>query len=297
MNAAASALAQGDGRITLTCGRVITYRCYGAVDGRPVLALHGTPGSRLKFSTTDDSARRLGLRVIAPDRWGYGGTDVHPVPSLAAFAADMGSLADTLGLARFAVMGVSGGGPYAAATAALLPTRVAVLALVAPVGPMAGEDNGAVTTLHRFCFGPLARRPGVVAAIFGGLRGLLQLSPRLGLSVAMLNVPRADRQILATGDVATRLARTFIEGLRPGARGPAIDLHLFGAPWDVPLTEAHMPARLWIGSEDRNVPRVATQRLAERLPRCTVEPLHGAGHLWVAVHYDDVLGWIAEASE
>jgi pimeloyl-ACP methyl ester carboxylesterase len=290
---ATSEAASADGCLLLADGRSLAYRTFGDPAGRPVIALHGTPGSRLKFSAADEPARRLGLRLVAPDRWAYGRTSAHPAPSLAAFAGDMAALADRLGLAAFAVMGVSGGGPFAAATAALLPARVTALALVAPVGPMAGEDRAGVSAFHRFCFGPLARRPRAVGAVFGAFRGALGLWPRLGLRLGMLNVPRADRQVLATGDVAARLARTFSEGLRPGAGGPVIDLALFGAPWQVPLGDACMPARLWLGTADRNVPLVAAHRLAARLGRCETVTLEGEGHLWVALNYAEVLAWIA----
>ncbi len=166
-----------DGSLSLGDGRIITYRTYGDPGGRAVIALHGTPGSRLKFSGTAEAARRLGLRVVAPDRWGYGGTSIHPTPTLPAFADDVARLCHHLGLDRFAVMGVSGGGPYAAGTAALLSSRVTALALVAPVGPIAGEAVP-MTRFHQFCFGPLARKPTAVELVFRNFARLLRVAPR-----------------------------------------------------------------------------------------------------------------------
>lgn len=284
--------APADGAVRLSDGRTIAYRTYGAAAGRTVLMLHGTPGSRLKFAAAHEAAGRLGWRLIAPDRWGYGGTSPHRAPSLAAFAHDMAALADALAIGRFAVMGVSGGGPYAAAVAAYTPSRVQALALVAPVGPIAGEAPAGMAPMHRFCFGPLARAPRTTGAVFRLLRGLLAVSPRLGLAVAMANVPMADRRVLAAPGVAQRLAVTFQEGLAPGAQGPVTDLTLFGRDWQVPLQEARMPARLWLGTQDRNVPLVAARRLAARLGACDVHDLSGHGHLWVALNYAEVLSWI-----
>lgn len=274
----------------------MTYRGYGSKVGFPVLALHGTPGSRLKFRITDAHAHRLGLRVIAPDRWGYGGTDLHPEPSLSAFAADIATLTDTLGIGHFALLGVSGGGPYATAVAACLADRIAALALVAPVGPMAGEDHASIAPFHRFCFGPFARSRLGPRLVFRGLRRILRFSPALGMKIAMANVPGADRRILATENVSARLAATFIEGLRPGADGPAIDLSVFGRPWGLALDDVTAPSRLWIGTADRNVPIAAARRLAGRLRGCSVVELPDEGHLWVALNYDIVLEWIAGAA-
>ena len=280
--------------ILATDGRRMQYRSFGPSNGFPVIALHGTPGSRLKFSVTDEHAHRLGLRIIAPDRWGYGGSDPHPAPELSAFAADIAALADGIGLTRFAVMGVSGGGPYATAVAALLPERVGALALVAPVGPIAGEPDGEIGAMHRFCFGPLARRRGATRLIFTGLRRLLRWSGPLGMRLAMARVAAADRLVLAHEGVSTRLAATFTEGLRAGAEGPSVDLWLFGRRWGLPLGNVRAPARLWIGTDDRNVPVSAAKRLASRIPGCVLAELPGQGHLWVALNYATVLGWIAE---
>lgn len=281
--------------LRLADGRRITWRIYGAPQGFPVFALHGTPGSRLKFSATDAPARALGLTVIAPDRWGYGATDMHPAPGLAAFARDMAALAAALSLPRFAVLGVSGGGPYATAVAACLPEQVAALALVAPVGPIAGEPDPEITPFHRFCFGPLARSRIASRIVFRGFRRLIRASPSAGMRIAMARVPEADRAVLRHADVARRLAGTFAEGLRPGAQGPVTDLALFGRPWDLPLANVRAPARLWIGTADRNVPLSAAHRLAARLPDCVLTELPGEGHLWVALHYADVLSWIGSA--
>ena len=287
-----------DGCIHLTPSRRLTYRAWGPTDGLPVMALHGTPGSRLKFNLTEHHAFRLGLRVIAPDRWGYGGTDTFPDVSkpadLHAFAADIANFAEQLSLEHFAVLGVSGGGPYAVALAALLPARVTALALFAPVGPIAREPDRDISAFHAFCFGGLARRPLVVGAIFRGFRALLHASPQLAMRLAMARAPAADRRVLADVQVSKRLALTFLEGLKMGANGPVTDLALFGRPWGLPLANIVCPARLWIGKDDRNVPMSAARRLADRIDNCIFTEIADAGHLWVAQHYGELLDWVAD---
>ena len=282
--------------IDLAGGRRMQFRSLGPAAGYPVIALHGTPGSRLKFDVTEAPAHRLGLRIIAPDRWGYGGSDPHPAPELAAFATDIARLADELGLDHFAVLGVSGGGPFAVAVAAQLPGRVRSLALFAPVGPIDGEPDGDIGAMHRFCFGPLARRPGATRLVFKGFRRLLLWSAPFGLRIAMARVAPADRRVLAHDGVAARLAAAFAEGLRTGAAGPSVDLWLFGRRWGLPLGNIRAAARLWIGTDDRNVPVSAAKRLASRIPGCVLAELPGQGHLWVALNYDVLLDWIAESA-
>ncbi|MDX2157838.1 MAG: alpha/beta hydrolase [Hyphomicrobiaceae bacterium] len=283
-----------DRSVTLADGRRVAYRELGHPAGFPVIALHGTPGSRLKYLSASYTAERLGIRIIAPDRWGYGATDSHRTPSLRAYPPDICELADRLGVDRFAVMGVSGGGPYATAIATSAPSRVTALALVAPVGPIYGEDDDEISAFHRLCFGALPNHPAAVAAIFGAFRGMLKVSPGVGMRMAMVRVAPVDRQALRVGDTARLLGRTFVEGLRPGTAGPVTDMVLFGAPWGLELQLATMPSRVWLGTADRNVPRSAARRLAHRLPACTLVELPQQGHLWIAHNYETVLGWLAE---
>ncbi len=283
----------GDAVLTLSDGRRLTYRLSGALDGQPLVALHGTPGSRLKFTIADGIAQARGICLIAPDRWGYGATDPHPRPTLATYARDVAALADHLGVQRFAVMGVSGGGPYATAVAAELGDRVTALALAAPVGPIAGEADTEITAFHRLCFGALAHRPAMVGAVFGVFRAVLGVAPNVGMRMAMLRVAAADRRVLGQSDVRMRLAATFIEGLRPGVAGPVGDLSLFGREWSIDLARISAPSRLWLGTTDQNVPRSAARRLAARVPGCSLVELPGEGHLWIANNYATVLGWIA----
>lgn len=279
--------------LVLPDGRRLSYRQFGTPDGLPLLALHGTPGSRLKFALAGEIAQRQGIRLIAPDRWGYGATDRHLAPSLPAYAHDMVALLGHLDIERFAILGVSGGGPYAAAVAAMCGDRVAALALAAPVGPIAGEADVEMTAFHRFCFGGLARSPSMVAAVFGAFRAILGLSPGLAMRIAMLRAAPADRHLMARADIRDRLGATFVEGLRPGAQGPVCDLALFGRPWQVDLESVRAPSRLWLGTVDRNVPLTAARRLAERIPGCALVELPGEGHMWVADNYATVLEWIS----
>jgi len=285
-----------DGFVTLPDGRQIGYRRFGAAHGSVVIALHGTPGSRLKFSSMDKDARRLGLQVIAPDRWGYGLTSVPREQSLKLFAADLADFANALQVGRFAIIGVSGGGPYAAAVAALLGSRVSALGLVSPVGPVISAGGPpTMNSFHRFCFLTLPDLPKVTGAVFKLFRFGLRTIPKSSMKIAMARAARADKNIMAREDVRNRLTATFIEGLRPGVQGPIIDLKLIGRDWDVPLKSIKAKTKLWIGSEDCNVPVHAAKLLGDEIATCDFTKLPGEGHLWVAINYAAVLEWLDQA--
>jgi pimeloyl-ACP methyl ester carboxylesterase len=284
---------EADRVIALADGRVMTVREYGDPAGTPVIALHGTPASRLMYSAAR-SAGGFGLRLIAPDRWGYGETSAHPNPTLPAFAADIAHLADALAIDRFAVLGVSGGGPYAAALGVLLRERVTALALVAPVGPIADVPGGvSLSAFHQFCFRILPRVPGPLRLVFTAFRRGLKSSPDAAIRVATMRSPPPDITVLANPEVHARFAAMFAEGLKAGVAGALIDMQIFSRPWQMPLDHIVAPCALWIGTADNNVPIAAAYKLAASIPGCELIELAGEGHLWVALNYDGVLGWIA----
>ncbi len=112
-------------------GRTLAYAEFGRPEGFPVLYFHGSPSSRLEpLLLGDDAFIRLGLRGIAPDRPGMGGSDFQAGRGFSHLPADVSALADALGLKRFAVLGNSGGGPYAAVCAARIPERLSAAVIV-----------------------------------------------------------------------------------------------------------------------------------------------------------------------
>lgn len=288
--------------LILRDGRRIVLRRAGgstsggaAIDtGRPVvLALHGTPGSRLKFFAAEASARDLGLTLLSVDRWGYGGSDPHPRPSLAAFADDMIDMLDMLDIGQVSVVGVSGGGPFAAAVAAAYPRRVVSLALVAPVGPVAEAPSGAgFRSFHRFCFSVLPRIPGATAAVFHIYRAMLKAAPLAAAGLISARADAVDRDIVLRPEVRARLAETFGLGLASGVTGPVTDLELFSRAWDIDIGSITARTRLWLGSHDRNVPIGPVEAMAAAIPGAQLVRLADQGHYWIALNYAQVLRWI-----
>lgn len=288
--------ASADRQFRLADGRRVTYREYGSHRGYPVLALHGTPGSRLKYAAADAEAHRLGLRLISPDRWGYGRTDAHDDPALGAYANDATGLVDALGIDRFSVVGISGGGPYAAAVAARLGRRVGALALVAPVGPISGAvDAGDLRLFHRLCFNLMAPLPGLMRITFELYRASLALAPKTTIRLVSVGAGPVDKALVRSPDVRDKLGETFRAGLERGASGPVIDLKLFSQPWQVRLEEVTARARIWLGTEDTNVPQAAVRALHRMIPGAELQHIGGQGHFWVSRHYGEVLGWLAQS--
>ena len=285
----------GDHVVTLGDGRVIGYREFGDPGGTPVLAFHGTPGSRFKYAGAHDSALANGIRLIALDRWGYGLSCAKFGATLADYGRDIGQLADQIGLGRFAVTGVSGGAPFAVAVAAVLKDRVSAVALVSPVGIIDGASGrAALSPFHEVCFRVAPRIPGLLAGSFLAYRAILAVAPDFAMRIAVLKSARADKAAISDERARADMAATFAEGLEAGVAGPVTDMALFGRPWGIRFAEICADVNIWIGLDDRNVPLSAVWALHGALPTSICVKLAGAGHQWLAGHHDVVLGWIHE---
>ena len=116
--------------ITLKDGRTLAYTEHGDSGGAPVILFHGNPGSRFMRHPDESLTASLGVRLITPDRPGYGLSDFQPNRKLIDMGDDIALLADTLDLDKFAIMGISAGGPYVVATAYTLRDRITRGAIV-----------------------------------------------------------------------------------------------------------------------------------------------------------------------
>jgi pimeloyl-ACP methyl ester carboxylesterase len=282
--------------LRLPDGRKLCYAEFGDPRGLPVLALHGTPGSRFMFGLADASARERGLRIIAPDRPGYGHSDYRRNQSLMRSAEDFVALAEALEVEQAAVIGVSGGGPHAIAAAAAMPDRVGLLALVSPVGPVAEcRKQIRMSPMHRLIFTGIGRSPQACASFFWSLRGVVKWAPGVAYRVLQKRVTPADRLVLDHLEVKANLRAAISEGLRPGIKGALQDVRLFCSPWGLSLSDIDVPAVVWQGSDDTIVPPSAAYHLASQLPNCRLDVIQQAGHYWGFANFARVLDAVGAA--
>ena len=279
-----------DARLILGDGRVIGFREYGAADGLPILCFHGTPGSRFMFQIAAEFAHENGLRLIAPERAGFGLSSFAKARALGNTADEMGALLDALGVERVAVAAVSGGAPFAVAFAARRPERVSAMGLVSPVGPFAGPEAPArIGPAHRVLFRVLPGVPLLYRFLFTfGRMGFL-FAPDVMAALIMSRSAPSDWRILKEKRIRKNLLRGLREGVRRGVGGAVEELRCFSRPWRLPFETITAPTILWQGLSDRNVPVTAALRLGELLPDCEGRRIDGAGHYWILRNYGHVL--------
>jgi pimeloyl-ACP methyl ester carboxylesterase len=246
------------------------------------------------FGPADRDAEARGLRLIAPDRPGYGISSPMPRRSLADWTADVAALMDHLAVARAPVLAISGGGPYAVATAARLKGRITGLALVSPLGEIgARAAHASVGRLARAFFLGLPQRPRLLRRGASIARAGFLAAPGLACASFVAMLPPADRRVLTSQAARELVIGMTREALRQGIEGAVSDMAVFAQPWRLDLGTVTVPAVLWQGTADAIVPAALAFELADRLGNCRTHRLEGQGHFWVIDHIPEVLEAVA----
>jgi pimeloyl-ACP methyl ester carboxylesterase len=277
-----------EGAIKLKDGRLLGYAEYGDVAGRPVLYFPGAPSSRL-FHPPDEATTSLGVHLIVMERPGYGLSDFQRGRSLVDWPLDVTAFADVLGLDRFPVVGVSAGGPYAAACAARIPERVTRAAILGGVGP--ADVPGALQDLPRIrrAGAAIARNaPWLLPAILWLVANPNRGPENFFRKMISGNSP-VDREVLSRPEMKAALTENFREAMRQGVRGFAQDAVILSRPWGFRLEDISIPVHLWHGEEDANVSLSAARAVARAIPNCRATFLPGEGHWLFLEHWKEIL--------
>ncbi len=285
-----------DSTIKLADGRRLAYAEWGDPDGKPLFLFHGAPFSRL-FCPDEPATVAAGVRVVTVDRPGIGRSDVLEARSWGDWPADVVGLADAIGIDRFAVVGWSYGGNYAAACAALIPDRLTAA--------------GVVSTRHLSQYN-VVERPGAYAELDPEDRidcDLVQKDPVAAAEdwarrnaewvanlrrdpesfIDMSQIPEGDKWFFADETRTRSFFAAMSEGVRQGTDGYRWEALDAWRPWGFRLDRIPMRVHLWHGEQDPRVPRSHFEFTARRIPNCVVSTWSDAGHWGIAKHWDQVL--------
>jgi pimeloyl-ACP methyl ester carboxylesterase len=274
--------------LNLPDGRSLACDVHGPGDGYPVFYFHGAPSARneVDFFGLPGIASDVGIRLIAPDRPGLGGSSFQQDRRILDWPADVVAIADYLGVERFSVLGYSGGGPYALACAQQIPERLASVVLVSSTGPhevggLTDNINSSSLRFMQLC----ANRPVLGALASRSMGFMARRFPGRLIAGAVSSLPEPDARLMSDPEIGLKFARLVSEAARNGGRGPQHDTALMVRPWGLDLGSISLPVQIWHGEEDRNAPVVMGQWLAKQLPDARLHLFPGEGHLSLFAHH------------
>lgn len=282
-----------EGNVAVGDDRQIGFAEFGDPLGRAVFWLHGTPGARRQIPVEARVyAERNHIRLIGVDRPGIGSSTPFQYENVLAFADDLRTIADVLGIDKMAIIGLSGGGPYTLGCAAAMPDRVVVAGVLGGVAPTVGPEAiggglmGFGSTIAPFM--PFIGLPLRLAAV-----GLVRLVKPLGeRAVDMYGrmSPEGDRRLLARPEFKAMFLDDLLNGSRKQMAAPFADVVVFAKDWGFRLDQVKVPVRWWHGDKDHIVPYAHGEHVVSLLPHAELFALPGESHLAGLGYAEEILG-------
>ena len=276
--------------LRLPNGRDLAFREYGDPNGAPIFVFHGTPGSRLQVAPQPSSPPPPGYRLIAMDRPGYGHSTYDPNRRFTDWPSDVCAIADYLGIDRFGVFGISGGGPHVLACAHALADRLTGVACVSGIGPLydpAAMDgmltlNKWLTRLSRIS-GPLLR------ALLRVQFGAVQRNPERMIELMVRQLPAPDQTVFEDREFRTMMIDEMRTNSPTMALAAAQDFVLFASDWGFALEDIGCAVHFFQGGLDRNVPAQHAELMATKVRGAIVHRYPDEGHFLVVHRLPEIL--------
>lgn len=272
--------------------RVLGFSEYGNPDGYPLMFFHGFPSSRLEASGLVGNKHGRNLRIIAPDRPGFGLSTFQEHRKIMDWPADVQALADHLEISRFAILGGSGGGPYALACAQLLPPKmlsaVGVLAGAPPIE--AGKKD--LSLMYRVMaslaqYGML----GMIVDTWVAVARVVANTPQ-GINAinGMLVKGQSEEEAqISIEDRREKLMRAVFEAYTQGSQATSQEALLLTDSWDIEFENVkYDKIQVWHGKDDANAPISMIRYMVDRLPYAVLREVEGT-HYTMSEYLEEVL--------
>ena len=271
-----------DSLFILNDGRKLGYIEYGNPDGLPIFLFHGTPGSRIFGLEDEPLIQKENLRVITPERPGYGVSDPLKDREIISFPQDIEELANSLEIGTFHVAGVSGGGPYALSCACKLPNRILSVTLIGSATPtdMKGYFKG-MSLGNKFALALSKYFPYLLKPIYKYAASLYRKNPEKLFDGLKSQLCEWDLAVLEKMKEKGRM-KGFTEHIREaykqGSKAAYTDTLLVSKPWNITFEHIKAPIFMWHGESDTLMPIHPAKQFSKILPNCQSNFISGAGH-------------------
>ncbi len=275
--------------IRLADGRVLSWAEYGDPAGAPLFFHHGIPSSRLAAAVLADAALRNRVRLIAPERPGFGYSDPLPERRITDWPSDLEQLADQLQLETFSVTGISAGLPYTLACALHMPERLDRVALVSGLGRIDDADIlEGMSYEWRLIYTLFLKSQRLASLWMRGYGRAAVKRPDRVVAEQIKRMPPVDGAILGSRQISANRIADLRQAFRQGPAAAGIEALRHMEPWGFELHEVDVPVWLWQGKLDESHPIHMGRRIAAELPNCRPVFVDGVGSLGFISHADAI---------
>ncbi len=276
--------------IKLKDGRNLGYADLGNPEAKPLFHFHGFPGSRLEAAIFADRVVQNNIRLIGIDRPGMGLSDFKKDRTILDWPDDVVELANALGIGKFAIEGISGGGPYAAACAYKIPDRLTTCGIISGLGPIDLEVEEEMKSIRRLSF-VIRRMPWLFKLIiFFQSRGLKDLEKaERKMRKTIKKFPKPDRKVMEDPNLLPLFIKESAEAFRQGNKGAIYEGKLYAKHWGFSLEKISpkLKVYLWHGEVDEVVPVAMGRGVCKAIPNCEGKFYPNDGHYSTIFKYFD----------
>ena len=278
--------------------RRIGFSEFGNPEGPAIVWLHGTPGARRQIpSEAREYAEIRGFRLIGLDRPGVGSSTAHSYDSIADFAQDFQTVLNTLGIDKFSVIGLSGGGPYSLAVSHVLSDRIVSTAIIGGVAPVSGPDAvaGGAVDIAKYAVPLLnvAGRP--IGKVLSMALGVARPIADPAISIYGRLSPEADRELLSRPEFRAMFLDDLLHGGSRRMEAPFADLKLFVRDWGFRIGDVQAEIHWWHGDADNIIPYEHGAHMVALLPNAELHSMPGQSHLSGLDHAIEILDTLLAA--
>lgn len=283
----------------LPSGRTISYAESGCPDGQPVLMCHPIMGSRLIAPDNQSILRKLNIRLIVPDRPGFGFTTPATTRHLMdQWLEDMHYFIPQINASGCSLLGYSSGGAYAMALAAGSPQLISNLCLVSSIVPVHEKSNlKAMLPLTRVIV-HLARTNQKIAGSFLNLALNKAIrNPNSYLDHILETIPEHDQKLLQRDGLNYMLVGAFEEGIRQGIDAINNEILFVAREWQIEPSSIRCPVTIWHGTDDAHAPLCNMEQFSADIPDLTGRHwVDQAGHYMMFDQWHNILNGITSGS-
>lgn len=286
----AGALILRDDTIILPDGRRLGFAEYGDPHGVPIMLFHGTYGCRTQRYPDDALTHACGVRLIVPERPGFGVSSEHEGRNFLSWTQDVVYFADQLRLDRFAIVGHDAGGCYACACALKIPHRLTNVVVVNSLAPFHSLSEYHGIMPNEKLFYALAHYTPSLFARFARftLKGLAN-NTKWYFDGLPGYLGESDLKVLKDERILENFKEMAAESGRSSVYGFAQDMALVAGRWDFDPALINIPVHVWHGKKNVHVPFTMGERLAHLIPKSIPRFLDNEGHFTLYKRWRELL--------